>query len=914
MVGLGSLAFFPARNKGSEPYDGLPHGDRDLVASSPHFFRSSGRFPMTEKPSYQVLERKLKALLKEVLENQQATAALETAQKQYKALVENSPDIIYILDPQGCFTFVGGAVEPLLGFRPKELQGQHFTAIVWKEDVQKAQWHFNERRTGARATRGVEVRLATKKGRRKYFEIRSLPFQLYAVGVYDKPATAKGKTFLGTYGVARDATDRKRADEHLRERTRQLQEAYDQSMIYAQDLKEEIAERKRVEAALRESEEKYSGVVENSLTGIYIDQDGKIVFANRRFAEIYGYSKECLIGMESWRLVHPDDRSLTDEIRAKRLKGEEAPSEYMARGLNKSGSTIWIARRNIRTEFRGRPAILGNLVDVTEQKRAEEELRDSQERYYTVLEACPDPVVVYDMDGKSVYINPAFTRVFGWTPGELLGMKTHYVPDANWPETKVMIDKVQMGQRFSDIESRRYVKGGEIIDVSISAASYLNRDGIPEGSVHILRDITDRKRAEEALQRAHDELEVRVKERTAEWIKANEKLKREIEDRKRAEKHVKASEEKYRLLFSYDPNPLFLVDLDSGKIVDVNEPAIMTYQYERQELLEMSFLDLLDSDEAERVWKELEDSHRDVYVFMPRVWAQKKDGRRFFMHLHARAGRFEDLERAGFFHFLLIRTVDITRRLEQEAQLTQASKMATLGEMATGIAHELNQPLNVMRVGAEFRAKVINRGEEISRDELLKVSRNMNDQVDRATNIINHLRDFGRKSGFKVSPVDLNEPIRDVFTLLGQQLKLRDIKLNLKLGQGLPKILSDKNRLEQVFLNLVANARDAMTSKGPGGTRKLTISTYQRGDKVVAKVTDTGTGMPKEILQKIFEPFFTTKEVGKGTGLGLSITYSLVKELKGDIDVESRPDGGTTFTASFPVYQGRESHGDEALS
>ena len=264
-----------------------------------------GDLPMTRKLSYEELERKVKALLKEALENKQATAALETAKRQYTALVENSPDIIYILDPQGRFTFIGGAVERLLGFTPQELQGEHFASIIWTEDAEKAGWHFNERRTGERATKGVDVRLATKEGQRKYFEIKCLPFQLYAVGVYDKPASAKDKTFLGTYGVARDATDRKRAEEELRESTRQLQVAYEQSMIYAQDLRAEIAERKRVEAALRESEAKYSGLVENSLTGIYIDQEGKIVFANRRFAQIYGYSKERLIGMESWRLVHP---------------------------------------------------------------------------------------------------------------------------------------------------------------------------------------------------------------------------------------------------------------------------------------------------------------------------------------------------------------------------------------------------------------------------------------------------------------------------------------------------------------------------------------------------------------------------------------------------------------------------------
>ncbi|UCG81374.1 MAG: PAS domain S-box protein, partial [Desulfobacterales bacterium] len=140
-------------------------------------------------------------------------------------------------------------------------------------------------------------------------------------------------------------------------------------------LVQDITERKLAELALRDSERKYSTLVENSLTGIYIDQDGKITFANSRFASIYGYSREELLGMESWKLVHPEDRAWTNENRARRLRGEEVPPEYEARGLTKDGKTIWIYRGNSVIHFDGRPAILGNIVNVTEQKRAEEELR-----------------------------------------------------------------------------------------------------------------------------------------------------------------------------------------------------------------------------------------------------------------------------------------------------------------------------------------------------------------------------------------------------------------------------------------------------------------------------------------------------------------------------------------------------------
>ncbi len=154
---------------------------------------------------------------------------------------------------------------------------------------------------------------------------------------------------------------------------------YDELKQKIKELEKEAFGLKQVEEALRESEKKYSTLVENSLTGIYIDQDEKIVFANNRFAEIYGYPREELVGIETWRLVHPEDRALTNQMRARRLRGEEVPSEYEARGLTKEGETIWINRRNTRIEYNGRPAILGNIVDITEQKRAEEELRKINE-------------------------------------------------------------------------------------------------------------------------------------------------------------------------------------------------------------------------------------------------------------------------------------------------------------------------------------------------------------------------------------------------------------------------------------------------------------------------------------------------------------------------------------------------------
>lgn len=365
---------------------------------------------------------------------------------------------------------------------------------------------------------------------------------------------------------------------------------------------------------------------------------------------------------------------------------------------------------------------------------------------------------------------------------------------------------------------------------------------------------------------------------------------------------IKASEEKYHLLFNYDPNPLFLIEMRAGTVIDMNDPAVTMYVYEKEDLVGTSFLSLFHEEDAALFWRKAM-ATKDAYFFMRMVRALTRDGRSFMVEVHARSPRLQDSE----VPFLIVSTVDITERMEQESQLIQAGKMAILGEMATGIAHELNQPLSVIRMGADFFMKMISRGGRLPREAITKVSRNINAQVERASGIINHLRDFGRRAQPIMKPVSMNQPIRDVFGLLGEQLRLRQIVVNLDLQEDLPRIMADHNRLEQIFLNLVSNARDAMEG---GDKKRLTIRTTVRGEHVTATVTDTGKGMSREVLEKIFEPFFTTKEIGKGTGLGLSITYNLVTQFKGSIKAASEPGVGTTFTLSFPIHTEEESNGD----
>lgn len=365
---------------------------------------------------------------------------------------------------------------------------------------------------------------------------------------------------------------------------------------------------------------------------------------------------------------------------------------------------------------------------------------------------------------------------------------------------------------------------------------------------------------------------------------------------------LKESEEKYRFLFDYDPNSIFVLDLESLEILYVNARALDVYGYEKEELVGISFLKLGPGEYSNGILsRHREDDGVQVGIYT-KIQHWRKGMRPF--HVNIYACRTGHRAKPG----IIATTIDITETLAKEAQLIQASKMSSLGEMASGVAHEINQPLSAIQIGADFIRNVATSTDEIPRAELEQVSRHMIEQVDRAVRIINHLRAFGRKAEIKKEKVYINKPIEGVFTLLGQQLKLRGIEVVLDLDENLPPITGDANRLEQVFVDLVINARDSLEEKMRGSVTgkvvaQLGIRSFQENGNVVITVWDTGSGIPNEIREKIFEPFFTTKEVGRGTGLGLSISYRIIKDYGGTIEVESQEGKGSTFKITFPVWR-----------
>jgi len=386
-----------------------------------------------------------------------------------------------------------------------------------------------------------------------------------------------------------------------------------------------------------------------------------------------------------------------------------------------------------------------------------------------------------------------------------------------------------------------------------------------------------------------------VKDKHGEVVAAME-MSLDVTAMKHLESEVKKSEEKYRIIFTTIPNPVFVLDQSTLKILDCNDNVTAVYGYRQKEILMTSFLNFFGADGRKQYESQMKTS-----TALDRVKHYGIDGKVIYVNI--RVSSTEYLGKEVF----LVTISDITEQLLAEQQLIQASKMATLGEMSTGVAHELNQPLSVIKTAGGFLHKKVLKGEGIDDETMKTLTGEINAQVDRASKIINHMREFGRKSGVVRGKVQLNKALLQALEIFRQQLKLREIEVVMDLQPDLPSVMADSNRLEQVFINLIINARDAIEAKwwgnveSKGEAKKISLKTFARDGLAVVEIADTGTGIPPNIIDKIFEPFFTTKQVGKGTGLGLSISYGIVRDYDGAIRVKSREEEGSRFIIEFPV-------------
>ncbi len=527
-------------------------------------------------------------------------------------------------------------------------------------------------------------------------------------------------------------------------------------------------------------------------------------------------------------------------------------------------------------------------------KAEREDLIQIEKELFQIIQGSMIPTFIINNEHILTHWNRACEKLTGHMAYELVGTDRQWVPFRS-AKRPTMADVIVGG--MSEEEVNRYYgsswrksnlikeayeaeeffphlgEGGKWI--FFTAAPIKSPDGKIIGAIETLRDLTENKKNQE-------ELELQDKELSTLYEK------------------YKKSEEKYRSLFNNNPNPIFIVDRKSFEILDLNHRVEKEYGYTKPEMLGRPFFD---------VWEKSDESIRQALEALPEngsiLFTKKKNYRKnttsFFVNVKVVRTTYSNRD------VLIAATTDITESVEKETQLIQAGKLATLGTMAAGMAHEINQPLNVIQICADLIMKMIKKGVSIPDDELMMMAQDITDNVARAAGVIKHVRDFSRQSERDLKKLTLNEPIQDVFKVLGHQLNVHSIKVNLDLDPELPEIRAEHNRLEQVFINLVTNAIDSMDEKsaraekeGKTVEKTLGIKTWTEDDVVVAEVSDTGVGMNEEVKRKIFEPFFTTKETGKGTGLGTSISFGIVEDYEGTIHVESEYGQGARFIIRFP--------------
>ncbi len=491
---------------------------------------------------------------------------------------------------------------------------------------------------------------------------------------------------------------------------------------------------------------------------------------------------------------------------------------------------------------------MGREID---EKQAE--LNRQRDEYQNLFELVPCLITVQDKNFKLLKYNREFDETFGPEPDDFC---YHAYKGRDKKCEICPVEKTFLTGRSYFSEETGVQKDGTQAHWFVKSSPIRNSEGEIVAAMEISLDITSRKQLEEKLIQ---------------------------------------SEKKYHDIFRNIPNPVFVLDMETLEILDCNERVKDVYGYSKDEIINKSFLELFKEEEKDQYATRIKTS-----AVINRAKCMNKEGRTLFISIRISVSESEGQK------VLLVTTPDITRRLETEQQLIQASKMATLGEMSTGVAHELNQPLSVIKTASSFFIKKIKKKQRIRDDILLSLSEEIDSHVDRAAKIINHMREFGRKSDIKLVEVQVNEVLERAFEIFSQQLRVRGIDVIWDIKEDLPMIMANPDRLEQVFINLFVNARDAIEEKWKSkeykkGSKKITFITRSDKKQVIVEICDTGPGIPKDISDKIFEPFFTTKEVGEGTGLGLSISYGIVKECGGNIEVVSDNNEGSCFVITFPI-------------
>ncbi|MDD5559600.1 PAS domain S-box protein [Candidatus Methylomirabilis sp.] len=622
----------------------------------------------------------------------------------------------------------------------------------------------------------------------------------------------------------------------------------------------EIAEYRRAEKALRESEAKYRALVSEVSDGLFVvDAQGVITFANRSLARIHGVeTPEQLVGRSFFELITPVELNRIKELFVRDVQ-TGTPTEAVATEIMRpDGARAFVEVKPVPILEDGRVVgFQGILRDVTEHKRSELALRKTHDLLMAVIEASPMGITVLDREGTVRLWNRAAERIFGWQKAEVLGRPHPIIPPNKHQEHLVLLGRALAGETLAGIEVVRQKKDGSPIDISLWTMPLRDGGGGIDSVVGVMVDITGRKQAEGQLR-----LQAMALEATA--------------------------------------NGIIITDCN-GTIIWANPAFAELTGYSAEETIGRTSRILKSGEHDQTFYQNLWETILSGRVWQGEIVNRRKDGSLYTEDQTITAVRDE---RGDISHFIAIKR-DITERRRLEEQLSQSQKLAAVGLLAGGIAHDFNNLLNGIIGFSELAL-----GEMPPESKAYRRLSRVPQIGRRAASLVSQVLSFARKAPLQRNPLDLNVPLTETATMLQRTLP-ETITITLEPAHEPLVVNADAAQVQQIILNLANNARDAMPQ---GGTLTLRLASVtfietsldrypERRSGAFARLTvvDTGTGIAAAIRDRIFEPFFTTKEPGSGTGLGLASVYGIVHQHEGWIEVETAEGQGSTFHIFLPL-------------
>lgn len=533
--------------------------------------------------------------------------------------------------------------------------------------------------------------------------------------------------------------------------------------------------------------------------------------------------------------------------------------------------------------------------------RSPRRIRLGTDEINLLFEMAPDAYYLNDMLGNFIEGNKAAEELVGYKRDELIGknfLQLGLIRPRDLPRAASMLAANVAGRTVGPDELTLIRKDGTPVTVEVRAQPISFRG--KRVVLGIARDITKRKKAERALLQAQEELETRVQERTIELAKAVIALQKEIAERKLVEKALSQESERIQAVISQTADCIYLADVRTRKILEHNPALTRLLGYTDSELSELTLYDFIDHD-RESIDRNISRIAADREHFIGERRYRRRDGTTAQMSVSA------NLISYGGREVICVVSRDVTELMRLEEQLRWSQRMEAVGRLAAGIAHDFNNVLSVISLCCEVISIKVSGQDQDLRSNLDDVMM----AIQRATQLIQQLQAFSRRQTLEPTTVTVNALIEDL-TRMTERILGRKIHLVTELDQEIGQVLADPGQIEQVLMNLVVNARDAISEGGTITIRSEELTFNPKrvlgedappGRYICITVIDTGCGIDVKTLDHIFEPFYTTKEEGKGTGLGLAVAYGIVKQHKGFITVRSKLDEGTTFQVYLPVKE-----------